>query len=63
MLTDSDLTSLELKTINERLNNRMGDNNVNTGIESGKTIPFTIVFSGVPEDVNELTVEVVKSSK
>jgi hypothetical protein len=63
MLTDSDLSTLEIKTINERLNNRIGDNNVNTGIETGKSVPFTVVFSGLPEDINELTVEVVKSVK
>jgi len=63
MFTDSDLTALELKTINERLNNRMGDDKSNTGIESGKKIPFTVVFSDLPEDINELTVEVLKSAK
>ena len=63
MFTDSELTALELKTINERLNNRMGDNNLNTGIESGKNIPFTVVFSGLTEDINELTVEVLESAK
>lgn len=63
MLTDSDLTTLELKTINERLNNRMGDDNLNTGIETGKNIPFTVVFSGLSEDISELTVEVLESAK
>jgi len=63
MLSDSDLTALELKTINERLNNRMGDDNMNIGIESGKNVPFTVVFSDLPEDINELTVEVLESDK
>jgi pilus assembly protein FimV len=63
MITDSDLTTLELKTINERLSNRMGDDNLNTGIESGKKVPFTVVFSNLPEDINELIVEVVQSVK
>jgi len=63
MLADSDLTSLELKTINERLGNRKGDRNLNVGIEPGKKIPFTIVFSNLPEAINELTVEVVQSAR
>ena len=63
MFEDSDLSSLELKTINERLNNRKGDKNANSGIKSGQKVPFTVVFSKLPEGIDELTVEVVKSSK
>jgi len=63
MFTDTELSTLELKTIKERLNNRMGDNSLNTNVAPGKKIPFTVVFSDLPEDINELTVEVVQSSK
>ena len=62
MFKDSDLSSLELKTINERLNNRKGDNNIDAGVKPGQKVPFTVIFSKLPEGIDELTVEVVKSS-
>ncbi len=63
MFKDSDLSSLELKTINDRLNNRKGDNNIDAGVKPGQKVPFTVVFSKLPEGIDELTVEVVKSSR
>jgi len=63
MLTESDVTSLELETITERLNNRKGDNNINSGIETGKNVPFTVVFSSLPESMHDFTMEVILSIK
>jgi hypothetical protein len=63
MFTDSDLAGLELETINKRLANRKGDNNVNVGLTPGQAIPFTIVFGNLPADINEFEVEVTQSSK
>jgi len=63
MLTDAELTTLDLERINERLNNRMGDGNLNADIAPGEEIPFTVVFSNLPENMYEFTVEVVQSAR
>jgi predicted Zn finger-like uncharacterized protein len=63
MLTDAELATLELDLINERLNNRTGDDNLNVDIAPGKEIPFTVVFANLPENMHEFTVEVVQSAR
>jgi len=61
MLSDSDLSALDLETINRRLANRGGDANANVGVKPGARVPFTVVFSNLPENIDEMTVEVIAS--
>ncbi|MGD9227391.1 MAG: DUF3426 domain-containing protein [Desulfobacterales bacterium] len=62
ILSDSDLERLDLPAINKRLQNRFGDNRSNMRVKSGRTIPFLIVFSKLPANLDEYTVEVAGSS-
>ena len=61
-LSDADLQALDRSTMHTRLRNRFGDEKSNFRIPSGKVIPFVVVFSGLPQDLGEFSVEVVSSS-
>ncbi|MFZ2630358.1 MAG: DUF3426 domain-containing protein [Desulfosalsimonadaceae bacterium] len=63
MFTDAELADLDIKTIEGRLNNRMGDNQMNSGVTPGQSVPFTVVFKNLPQDMDEFTVEVTASVK
>ena len=60
-LTDIELSNFDLAAINKRLMNRYGDNKSNLTIKPGQMIPFMIVFSNLPNDLNEFSVEVTES--
>jgi predicted secreted protein len=62
MLSDADLKRLDLAAINKRLQNRFGDNRSNIKVKTGKTLPFLLVFSKLPANLDESTVEVSGSS-
>ena len=62
MLSDSDLARLDMAAINKRLQNRFGDNRSNIEVKTGKTLPFVLVFSKLPANLDEYTVEVSGSS-
>jgi hypothetical protein len=62
MLSDADLKRLDLAAINKRLQNRFGDNRSNIKVKTGKTLPFLLVFSKLPTNLDEYTVEVSGSS-
>ncbi len=62
MISDLELASLELVEINNRLLNRFGDNRSNAKIEPGQFIPFMVVFSNLPENLEEFTIEVAGST-
>jgi hypothetical protein len=53
-LTDMELSDLSMDMINERLSRRSGDKGINTGVGSGQTIPFMVVFSELPQDLDQL---------
>ncbi|MEZ4599831.1 MAG: DUF3426 domain-containing protein [Syntrophotaleaceae bacterium] len=57
----SELRSLPFDRIGERMNNQFGEVLSNINIEPNKSVPFVIVFKGVPEDVAEFGVEVLDS--
>ena len=63
MFTDAELTDLDMKTIEGRLNNRMGDNQMNSGVKPGQSVPFTVIFKNLPQDMDEFAVEVTASGK
>jgi len=60
-LTDSELSSLDLAAINKRLMNRYGDKKSNLTIKPGQMIPFMIIFSKLPDNLDEFSVEVAES--
>lgn len=63
MFSDVELTSLDIKTIEGRLSNRMGDNRMNVDIQPGQSVPFTVVFKNLPADMDQFAVEVAASAK
>ena len=58
VLTDQDLSEMSLTDINQRLSNRFGDKKSNFDVKPGKSIPFMVVFSDLPESLEEFTIEV-----
>jgi len=61
MLSDSELTSLDVASISKRLANRTGDKKENLDIPPGRLVPFMVVFSDLPKNLEEYTIEVVES--
>jgi predicted Zn finger-like uncharacterized protein len=62
IMSDLELANLDWDKIKARLSNRLGDNRSNVKIEPGKSIPFMVVFSGLPDDLEEFTIEVTGST-
>ena len=60
-INDKELKSLSIEEINKRLMNKFGKNKMNTNILPGSSIPFMIIFSDLPEDISEFTVEAISS--
>ncbi len=63
VLSEKELASLNQAAITKRLNNRLGDKRSNMKVEKGRILPFMIVFSKAPDNLEEFTVEVAGSSK
>ncbi len=63
LFTDAELADLDIKTIEGHLSNRIGDNQMNSGVNPGQSVPFTVVFKNLPQDMDEFTVEVTGSMK
>jgi len=61
-LSDLELESLDIETIQKILQNRSGDNYSGERIDPGKEIPFMVVFSSLPDNLEEFTIEVEGSS-
>jgi predicted Zn finger-like uncharacterized protein len=61
-LSDLELTDMDYATIKKRLKNRSGDKKSNEKINPGASLPFMIVFSDLPENLEEYTIEVKGSS-
>jgi len=61
-LSKEQLTTLPMVKIEEAMGSPFGDSLANLGVQPGKGIPFVIVFSGVPKDAAEFSVEVAGST-
>ena len=59
---DSELQTVDKATIETRLRNKFGDQRSNFQVTPGKVLPFMIVFSDLPEDFGEYSVQVVSSA-
>ena len=62
VLSDIELSNMKFDAIKKRLSNRSGDNNSNMQIKPGEVLPFMIVFSNLPGDLDEFFIEVAGSS-
>jgi len=62
MISDMDLEHADSATLGQRLQNRSGDNQINQKVLPGTAIPFMIVFSGLPSNLEEFTTEVLASA-
>ena len=63
MLSNADLVGLDKAGIDKKLGNRMGQSRSNLNLKKGAVLPFMIVFSNLPKDPDEYTVEVAGSAK
>ena len=63
VLPDSDLGVIDQAVIDQKLQNRFGKGRKNLDVKKGATVPFMIVFSNLPKDPDEYTVEVADSQK
>jgi predicted Zn finger-like uncharacterized protein len=63
VLSDSQLQTLDKTAMEMRWQNRFGVGKTNFNISSGTEVPFMVVFSDLPQDFGEFSVEVVSSAK
>jgi predicted Zn finger-like uncharacterized protein len=61
-IPDDRLKDMSSEEIAEAMNNRDGIDGMNVNLPPGSSIPFTIVFENLPENVVEYTVEAVGSA-
>lgn len=59
---DTEVLSLSMEEIESRLKDKFGKDKMNTNIDPKSSIPFTVVFNELPEDMSEFTVEAISSS-
>jgi pilus assembly protein FimV len=62
VLSDIELSNMDLETIKKRLSNRAGDNKSNMMVKPGGELPFMIIFSNLPVDLEEFSIEVASST-
>ena len=62
LISNEQLVTLPMAKIEEAMASPFGDSLANLGVQPGKGIPFVIVFSGVPKNAGEFSVEVVGST-
>jgi predicted Zn finger-like uncharacterized protein len=63
LLTDRELVMLSPDIIDKRLNRQFGEKKSNLKVRTGKVVPFMVVFSKLPPNPDEYTVEVASSVK
>jgi hypothetical protein len=62
LISDKEQLSLSMEEIDNRLRNRLGKDKMNINIPPNSSIPLMIIFSNLPEDITEYTVEPISSS-
>ena len=62
VLSKEELAGQSFGAISALLKNKTGANNLNVGVKPGAAIPFMVVFDGLPENLDEYSVEVAGSS-
>jgi hypothetical protein len=61
VLSGSELETLGAETIDAKMSNKFGHERSNFGIPPRKEIPFQVLFTDVPADIGEFTVQVASS--
>ena len=51
VLSDQDLSNMDINSINKKLTNRLGDNKSNVNVKPGKLLPFMIVFPNISDNI------------
>ena len=62
VLSDIELSNMEVAAIKKRLSNRLGDNKSNMQVKPGQELPFMIVFANLPDNLEEFAIEVAGST-
>ncbi|MEA3429097.1 MAG: DUF3426 domain-containing protein, partial [Thermodesulfobacteriota bacterium] len=62
VLSDQNLSNMDINSINKRLSNPFGDNKSNVNVNPGKLLQFMMVFPNIPDNIKEYTIEVAGSS-
>ena len=60
--TEDQLRKVSMEEIDKGLKNQAGTGDINVNIEPGDSVPFIIVFDGLPNNLGEFEVEAVSSS-
>ena len=63
MLTQKQLTAFSQAAIDKHLKARAGQKQMNLKVREGKEVPFMIVFTRVPDNLDEFTVQVAGSAE
>uniref|UniRef100_A0A7C4VSH6 DUF3426 domain-containing protein n=1 Tax=Desulfatirhabdium butyrativorans TaxID=340467 RepID=A0A7C4VSH6_9BACT len=63
VLSDEDLHAMQVDAIQKALSHRLGKDRVNARIEPGGSVPFMMVFSQLPDQLDEFSLEVIGSAK
>ncbi len=61
-LSDIELSNNDLQYLKNKLSNKNGENNSNVGVKPGQELPFMIIFSNLPDDLEEFAIEVAGST-
>jgi predicted Zn finger-like uncharacterized protein len=61
-ISNKEIQSLTPEEIDNRLRDKLGKDKMNINIQPNSSIPFMIIFSDLPEDMSEFTVEAISSS-
>ena len=61
-ISEKEVLSLFTEEIDNRLGDKLGKDKMNINIQPNSSIPFMIIFSNLPEDMSEFTVEPISSS-
>ncbi len=62
VLSDIELSKKDLKYMKDKLSNKNGENNSNVGVKSGQILPFMLIFTNLPDDIEEFAIEVAGST-
>jgi len=62
ILSNNELSKLDLAAMKKRLLNRVGDKKSNMNVKPGKELPFMVVFANLPKNLDEFSVQVAGSS-
>lgn len=63
ILSESQLKTIDKAAMDMRLQNRFGDGKTNFEVASGAEVPFMVLFSDLPHDFGEYSIQVVSSAK